>query len=104
MAFEAAKNLGVRPEILDLFEWLCISDGLSWYVEAGLLTRIQFLGSISKAYSRVLPILVEKKELFDDHNCITAPIMTEDSWEDFVQGLPLFDASGFMARNYLGRL
>lgn len=92
IAFEAAKDLGVRPEILNLFEWLCVSEGLSWYVEAGVVTRSQFQSSGSDAYSRVLAILSDELKPLNGHKCITAPITNENSWKVFVENLPLFEA------------
>ena len=92
MAYEAAKDSGVRSEVLDLFQKSCISTDLSWYVERGLVTRASFLDSIAEAYDRAFPILLntlqDSKEA-DDY--ITAPIMSGKAWDNFVKMLPAFD-------------
>ena len=59
MAYKAVKVSGVRSEVLDLFKRLCILVDLSWYIGAGLIIRAGFLNSLTKAYNRASPILLD---------------------------------------------
>ena len=91
MAYEAAKEAGVRSEVLDLFQRQCISTDLSWYVERGLIARETFLDSTAEAYNRASPILLHAlQESEEMDSFITAPIVSEVAWESFVGGLPTF--------------
>ena len=104
MAYEAAKDSGVRSELLDLFQWLCISADLSWYVENCLVTREGALNSVAEAYSRAFPILLDEINSTAADDYITAPIVSEMSWEKFVDGLPSYGNPSDKSDGYQSKL
>ncbi|KAH6972674.1 hypothetical protein EDB80DRAFT_596136 [Ilyonectria destructans] len=104
MAYEAAKDKGVRSEVLCLFEKLCIEADMGWYVEKGLVTRVAFLDSITDAYDAALPILLQERQTLETADYITAPIMTSESWEEFCGGLQAFGGSCAKLNNHQSKL
>lgn len=104
MAYEAAKHRGVPPEVLCLFEKLCIEADMSWYIEKGLVTRSGFLDSMTEAYSAALPVLLRERQRLETGDYITAPIMTSGSWEEFCGELPAFGGAGTESRNNQSKL
>ena len=104
MAYEAAKLRGVHPEVLCLFEKLCIETDMSWYLEEGLVTRSGFLDSMTEAYSAALPVLLHERQRLETIDYITAPIMTFESWEEFCSELPAFGGAGAKLRNNQSKL
>lgn len=104
MAYEAAKNGGVHPKVLCLFEQLCIETDLSWYVEKGLFTRSDFLDSMTEAYNAALPVLLHGRQRLETGDYITAPIMTSKAWEEFFSGLPEFGVAGIKLKDGRSKL
>jgi acyl-CoA oxidase len=94
MACEAAQLYGVHPTVLRLYELLCISADLSWYVENGIITRSEFFKSIANAYDAVFPILLGLLKDRETNPYITAPIMASESWAAFMRGLSSFEFQG----------
>ncbi|KAI2603754.1 putative acyl-CoA oxidase [Hypoxylon sp. NC1633] len=93
MAYEAAFTSGiVSPEVLRLFESICVMYDLSWYCdrEGGNLSKKDILKSNVEAVEAVLPQL---RTLLDETKAASwadAPIVKEATWDGFVQRLPTF--------------
>ncbi|KAH6879755.1 hypothetical protein B0T10DRAFT_582266 [Thelonectria olida] len=90
MAYEAARNSNVCPKILHLFERMCVGTDLGWYIENGHVTTKVFHDSLVDAYDAVLPDMLRSLDTARFDGYITAPIMTNESWNAFVRGLPSF--------------
>jgi hypothetical protein len=94
MAYEAAATDGrVRSEALKLFESICIKSDLSWYCQFEGLSRTAFLARDAAAAREALPLLREFLSQSKPPGVAMAPIMHEESWNDFVRSLPTFKAS-----------
>ncbi|KAI0449487.1 acyl-CoA dehydrogenase/oxidase [Xylaria acuta] len=91
MAYEAAVTSGkLKPEALRLFESTCMKTDLSWYCQFEGLSRNVFLAKDTKAAKEVLPLLQEFLCQSGQSEAAVAPIMDENSWDDFVCNLPTF--------------
>ncbi|KAK4140589.1 acyl-CoA dehydrogenase/oxidase [Dichotomopilus funicola] len=92
MAYEAAKDSGVDPKVVHLFEMLCLTTNLGWDVAEERTITPGFHDALVKAYDDVLPdMLKAMQDESDDNEYITAPIVSDESWSEFVQGLPSFE-------------
>lgn len=91
MAYEAARDAEVPPEVLRLFENLSIENDLSWYVENGLLTRAGFFDTLAEAYHAAVPVLLRQRQTSELDAYITAPIITSQAWDRFHGELQVFE-------------
>lgn len=89
MAYEAAKDAGIDPLILQLFEAGSINQDLAWYIEAGILTQKQALDAESATLTALYPHLDQLLEHSGAKPYAYAAITTEDKWEEFVRTLPV---------------
>lgn len=94
MAYEAARDTGVCPKVVHLFEMLCLATDLSWYVAEERTITPTFHDALVKAYDDVLPDMLKAVQDSEENEYITAPIVSDESWTEFVEGLPLFDYPG----------
>ncbi|KAI1126242.1 acyl-CoA dehydrogenase/oxidase [Nemania abortiva] len=93
MAYEsAAMNGKLQPEALHLFESTCMKADLSWYCQSEGLSRNDFFANDSKAARKVFPLLREFLCQNHQSESAMAPIMSDESWDQFVQNLPTFGA------------
>ncbi|KAI1422396.1 acyl-CoA dehydrogenase/oxidase [Xylaria sp. FL1777] len=91
MAYEAVAASGkLKPEAIHLFESICIKTDLSWYCQFEGLSRNQFLANDAKAAKEALPLLHQFLTQSRPSRATVAPIMDEESWDEFVQSLPAF--------------
>ncbi|KAK4129680.1 hypothetical protein N657DRAFT_90700 [Parathielavia appendiculata] len=91
MAYEAARDSGVCPKIVYLFEMLCLATDLSWYISEERTITPTFHDSLVKAYDDVLPDMLKAVQESETNEYITAPIVSDKLWTEFVGGLPLFE-------------
>lgn len=94
MAYEAARDAGVCPKVLRLFELLCLgTDHLSsWRLsEDRAGTELTFHDSLVTAYDEVLPDMLEAVGESEVNDYVTAPIASEEAWATFVGELPSFE-------------
>ncbi|KAI0398388.1 acyl-CoA dehydrogenase/oxidase [Xylariaceae sp. FL0594] len=117
MAYEAAAavaatpgdgaNAGITPEALSLFECICMKTDLSWYVsssssssqsmsrsESGsdIINRAAFFARDALAGKEALPELETFLTQSREDYLPRVPIMYEETWAEFIQGLPKFEA------------
>ncbi|KAF4999984.1 hypothetical protein FDECE_11332 [Fusarium decemcellulare] len=95
MAYEAAEASNtVSTEILELFETSCILQDSSWYVEHKKLT----MSRMHKRHAEALKALLPKFDMMLEQTraapWVTAPILKEADWDDFIEGLPTFSNKG----------
>ncbi|KAJ4490548.1 acyl-CoA oxidase [Lentinula aciculospora] len=90
MAYDAALDLGVDPTLVKLYEAGVIKLDSSWYVENGLMSRAEQYDLESAAANQVLPNLERFLDLLDVKEYVTAPILSQRSWNEFVVSLPQF--------------
>ncbi|KAJ5926541.1 hypothetical protein N7516_008314 [Penicillium verrucosum] len=87
IAYEAAIEAGVHPDLVILFEiWVMIQD-LSWFVQHASVTREQIFQMEAERISAVLPRLNELLDATGAGPYCTAPIVSQASWEHFVDRL-----------------
>ncbi|KAJ3544707.1 hypothetical protein NM208_g2916 [Fusarium decemcellulare] len=95
MAYEAAAASDtVSTEILDLFEASCILQDSSWYVEHKKLTISRMHKRHAEALNALLPKLDMMLEQTRAAPWVTAPLLKEADWDDFIEGLPTFSYKG----------
>ena len=90
MVYEIAVDAGVDQDLIDLYEVGVVKENLSWYVEAGLLTRTKVREMENRALDHVQVRVEELIDKLDIVPYISAPIIKESTWESFMEGLPTF--------------
>lgn len=93
MAYEAARDAGVCPKVVHLFEMMCLAtDLICWDVpEPRTTITPAFHDALVEAYDDVLPDMLKEVRGSEANAYITAPIASEESWTEFVQQLPVFE-------------
>jgi hypothetical protein len=87
MAYEAAVDMGVDPDLLALYEAGVVKTDSSWYVENLGLRRADQFGMESKAADALAPRVGEFLDRLDTMEpYITAPILSAERWQTFVAG------------------
>ncbi|PIL33677.1 hypothetical protein GSI_04301 [Ganoderma sinense ZZ0214-1] len=90
MAYEAAVVQGVRQCLVDLYVANVVKLDPAWYSEhAGLGQRAQ-QEMATRAMDEVLPILGELVHEMDMFAYVNAPIVSDESWAEFVGSLKVF--------------
>ncbi|KAI0844945.1 putative acyl-CoA oxidase [Daldinia vernicosa] len=91
MAYEAAFTGGkCTPEVLALFESICVMSDLSWYCEYEEVSRKVLLSEDARAAEALLPQLVTLLQETKAQPWTTAPILEEKKWDEFLRILPAF--------------
>ncbi|OQE13097.1 hypothetical protein PENFLA_c054G09892 [Penicillium flavigenum] len=87
MAYEAAVDMGVDPDLLALYEAGVVKTDSSWYVENLGLSRADQFEMESKAADALVPRVGELlNRLGTMEPYIRAPILSAERWETFVAG------------------
>ena len=94
MVYEIALAAGVDPNLVALYEVGAIRKNLSWYVEAGLLTRGKVDEMEIEAIDALEPRLDNMLDQLEIAPYITAPIVKESTWNAFVSGLDVCRGNG----------
>ncbi|KAJ5704134.1 acyl-CoA dehydrogenase/oxidase [Penicillium malachiteum] len=103
MAFEAASNAGIDPDLLALYEAGVILQDSSWYVQYPGITREEQFERESRALSACLPKLEQLLDGTGAKEFVTAPILSDDAWAEFLSELKTFEpASGWS--NFMPRI
>ncbi|VUC36573.1 unnamed protein product [Clonostachys rosea] len=82
MAYEAAKEAGVSPNILTLYESLCVAVAPSTASDTIDQDRL------ADIYEEVLAEVMPQFKSSELKEYITAPIASKESWDEFFQSLP----------------
>ncbi|KAK0465878.1 uncharacterized protein EV420DRAFT_798851 [Desarmillaria tabescens] len=88
MAYDAAVTHGVPRALIDVYECYAIKRDVGWYVEAGILTLDQVASMEDRAMKAALPHMSEWVDSMGVSDYLKAPILSEDRWDKFVDGLP----------------
>ena len=92
MAYEAAVQAKVDPDLLALFEAGVILQDPSWYVQHAGLTRIAQFEKESVAMNACLPRLEELLEATGAREYVhDVPIVSDENWSEFVKSLRTFE-------------
>ncbi|KAK9234724.1 acyl-CoA dehydrogenase/oxidase C-terminal [Lipomyces kononenkoae] len=87
MAYESARDTGIDKDLLALYEAGVLLHAPAWYVKSACLDiKSQFVCE-AKAMNSILPRL---DQLLDETGAgpyCTAPIITDEDWHSFVDGL-----------------
>jgi len=94
MAYDAAVSAGVPQCLIDLFAVSIMKLDSSWYSEVGGLHRRERFDMEDKAVSEMGTRLEEFIQDLQAEPYTTAPITSEEKWQDFVADLPAYDAYG----------
>ncbi|TFY67211.1 hypothetical protein EVJ58_g1760 [Rhodofomes roseus] len=106
-AYGCARDAGVPEPMLELFECAAIKQDPSWYSEHGGLPESVFMLKEDHAVHSALPHIREYVDSFGVEASITAPIVSSETWESWVEGLQTYDriqeetnvSTGTAARN-----
>ncbi|SPJ75440.1 related to acyl-CoA oxidase [Fusarium torulosum] len=91
MAYEAAENSGLSPEVLALYERVCLCEDLDQLPTIGLQSPTNTQSQSSEPYSIVLAqIRSESASRSDIDEYVTAPITSDESWGSFMNSLYAF--------------
>jgi acyl-CoA oxidase len=89
MAYEAAVQSGLERSIIDLFIASVVKLDPAWYSETvGLSRRAQIDMEFDSA-TILYPQLSELTERLEASAYVTAPIVSEDKWQGYVDALPV---------------
>ncbi|KAF5707248.1 peroxisomal acyl-coenzyme A oxidase 3 [Fusarium mundagurra] len=91
MAYEAAETSGLSPDALTLYERICMREDPNHLPVMGSQGRADAQSQSSEPYDSVLAqIRSESASRSDLDDYVTAPIMSEESWGSFTNGLHAF--------------
>lgn len=92
MAYDAAVAAKVDQCLIDLYVASCVKLESAWYVENAGLSRSEQQEMERKAIDAVFPRMEEFLEKMDVEPYISAPLVSDDSWEAFLDTLPMLRA------------
>ncbi|KAH9832614.1 acyl-CoA oxidase [Rhodofomes roseus] len=90
MAYEAALAEGVPKPLVDLYVTHTIREDLSWYVEAGMLTRASHMEKENDAFEAAFPVMGGYINGMGAAPFVRAPIVSDAKWEQFLKTLRVF--------------
>lgn len=93
MAYEAALDAHVEPELVAVYEASAVLQDLAWYVENGLTTRGTAMAREVDAFNKAFVIL---DKVLDKNGCepyIHTPILSSSAWANWVASLPLHESA-----------
>lgn len=94
MAYDAARDAGVDPAILALFEINAVRWDVGWYIENGLLTCQGVREAEDKALSGIYPLLEGWLKFSEVGKYVDAPIVSDQAWQSFTDTLIELRGSG----------
>lgn len=92
MAYDAAVNANIDPTLVDLYQVSCIKADSAWYVEKLGLSRLAQREMEIRAIDAVFPRLEEFLGQMDLDSYITAPIISDAKWQQYVSELQTFSS------------
>ncbi|KZT69853.1 acyl-CoA dehydrogenase NM domain-like protein [Daedalea quercina L-15889] len=97
MAYEAALDAGLEKALLDLYEAGVVLQDPAWYSEHAALPRWQQFEMEDRAITAALPRLEEYLAETGTEPYAVSPILTEESWKNYLDDLPLFSGNAQLA-------
>ncbi|RAH74038.1 uncharacterized protein BO66DRAFT_408499 [Aspergillus aculeatinus CBS 121060] len=104
MAYEAALDAGVEPDLLALYEAGVVLQDPAWYAEHCGLSREAQLDQEGRALDALEPRVEELLDGLGVARFCTAPILSAERMERFAAGLPTFGEEGNRERQTESRL
>ncbi|KAI0292231.1 acyl-CoA dehydrogenase NM domain-like protein [Multifurca ochricompacta] len=90
IAYDAARAEQVDGPLLDLFEAASVLQDEAWYVECLGMTRRGLRDREARALEAVFPHMEEYLARMDVNPYITAPIVSDEKWDQFLGTLQTF--------------
>lgn len=90
MAYEAAIAQNVDSALIDLYVASCIKLDSAWYVDKAALSRYDQREMENKAVDAVFERMEEFLEKMGVKEYVTAPILSDEAWQQYVDGLKTF--------------
>lgn len=90
MAYEAAIDRGVDPDLLALYEAGAVKSDSSWYVEQLGLSRAAQFDMERQSCDAVVSQLDRHLDGLGIEPYCTAPMLSSSNWDAFVDASPLF--------------
>lgn len=88
-AYSCALDANVPKPLLDLFECLIITLDPMWYTEEAGITDIAFRHLEDKAIEAALPYLPAYVNKLNVRQMVSAPVISDKKWEEWVALLPV---------------
>ena len=90
MVYDAALDAGVDRDLLSLYEAGVVQLDPSWYVEHGLLSRMEIVSMEAQAADAVLPRLGDFLDRLEPEVYCTAPLISASRWREFLDQLTVY--------------
>lgn len=94
MAYDAAIASGVDQELIDLYVASCMRFDPAWYVENAGVSRMDQREMESRAVDAVFLRLEEFLIQMNVEPYISAPMISDERWEKYVNNLTTFQSRG----------
>jgi hypothetical protein len=91
MAYEAALEAGIDPKLLALYESGVVLEDSAWYAEQGNVSRAAQRETEATAADALLPIMESLIRAMGVEKYSSAPMSSEEHWNEFASGLESFD-------------
>lgn len=92
MAYDAAIDAKVDPALVELYQISCIKTDSAWYVENLGLSRLAQREMEIRAIDAAFPRLEEFLGQMNLDSYITAPIISDEKWQQYVSELQTFSS------------
>lgn len=89
LAYSAALRAKLPQPLLDVYECAAIRQDSAWYSEQGGLSRMDQRLREDAAVSSMLPQLRSFLAHLDIENYVTAPIVSDAGWKEYLAALPI---------------
>lgn len=95
IAYDAAVEDGIDEAILNMFVASIIREDRAWFSEVGGISRAKQMDLERNAMDALLPRLDDLLSSLDIDDYCTAPIISDEKWKKYVQGLPTFTSASY---------
>ncbi|KAL3442897.1 hypothetical protein BJX65DRAFT_312357 [Aspergillus insuetus] len=99
MAYEAALEAGIDPKLLALYESGVMLEDSAWYAEQGNISRAAQRETEATAADTLLPEMESLIRALGVENYSSAPMSSEEHWNEFASGLESFDGQASLDIN-----
>jgi len=93
LAYSAAVKAGLPQPILDVYESAIIRQDPAWYSEQAGITRMEQRIREDSAISSFMAHLDDFLDQLDIEKYVSAPIVSDKAWKDYLEGLTTFSGS-----------
>ncbi|PWY94643.1 acyl-CoA dehydrogenase NM domain-like protein [Aspergillus sclerotioniger CBS 115572] len=90
MVYDAALDAGVDRDLLSLYEAGVVQLDPSWYVEHGVLSRMEIMSMEEQAANAVFPRLENLLDRLEPEVYCTAPFVSASRWQGFLDQLAVY--------------